>query len=166
MAGSSLVELIRLLSGQEQAMEELMAALTEEERCIASADLASLDRSGRRKEAAIACLMQLKSACIDLMVQIGAARGASETRSLSPLISAMSAAEQMEVRPLQQRLVWLAVVLERQLELNRGMLVNSLDLVRSSMALFGRLLGGFDTYGARGQVSRCKVWGSILHREI
>jgi FlgN protein len=166
MARSSLAELARLLASQETAMEELASALAEEERCIAGMDLVALDLNRCRKEAAIAGLIPLKGDCIDLIARIGAERGVKETGCLSQLMAVLSVAEQEELRPLQQRLIRRAVALEGQFDSNRGMLEGSLALVRGSMALFGRLLGGCDTYGAGGNVVSGRVWGSILHKEM
>jgi hypothetical protein len=163
---SSIAELITLLTENERAMEELTLTLAEERRCITDMDLAGLAENGYRKEAAMARVIRVKAECGELMGRTGTELGLKETRTLSTLIAAAAATDQAKLRPLQRRQVMLAKALEEELSLNRRMLDNSIGLVESSMALFGRLLGGCDTYGARGRITSGRSMGSILRREI
>jgi flagellar biosynthesis/type III secretory pathway chaperone len=161
-----MVELIPLLIENENVMAELASALTEEQGCIVDLDLERLAQNGGRKEEITARLMSVKEKCCAAMQQAGGDLGLSGSSSLSTLIDASAAAEQTKLRPLQRRLVRLAQALERQHDLNRRMLENSIAMITGSMALFGRMLGGSDTYGAQGRINSSRAGGSILRREI
>ena len=165
MAGS-MVELISALNDNEQVLTELASALTEEQSCIVDLDLERLARNGDRKEAVMARLTRVREECQVLMQQAGGELGITEIPSLSAVIAAAAAAEQIKLQPLQRRLVWLAQTLERQHDTNRRMLENSIGMIKSSMALFGRLLGGCDTYGAQGHINNGMASGSFLRQEI
>jgi hypothetical protein len=163
---SSMVELIPLLIENESVMSELASALTEEQGCIVDLDLERLAQNGDRKEEITARLIRVKEECCAVMQQAGGELGFNEIPSLSILIAASAAAEQIKLRPMQRRLVRLAQAVERQHDLNRRMLENSINMITSSMALFGRMLGGCDTYGAQGRINSSRASGSILRREI
>ena len=163
---SSMVELITLLSENEKVLGEMAVALSEEQRCVVDLDLERLTENGDRKEEITARLMIVREECRAVMKQAGCELGLKEISSLSTLIDAASTADQRKLHPLQQRLMRLAQALERQHDLNRRMLENSIGLIKSSMALFSRLIGGCDTYGARGQISSGRSRGSILRQEI
>ncbi len=162
----SMVELISVLNDNEQILTELASALTEEQSCIIDLDLERLARNGGRKEALMARLARVREECGALMRQAGAELGLAETPSLSPLIAAAASAEQSRLLPLQQRLMQLARTLERQHDMNRRMLENSIGMINGSMAMFSRLLGGCDTYGARGHINNGMTSGSFLRQEI
>ena len=163
---SSMVELISLLSENEKVLGELAFALSEEQRCIVDLDLGRLTENGVMKEEITARLMKVREECRAVMKQAGSELGLKEISSMSILIAASTTADQRKLHPLQQRLMRLAQALERQHDLNRRMLENSIGLIKSSMALFSRLLGGCDTYGASGQISSGRSRGSILRQEI
>jgi flagellar biosynthesis/type III secretory pathway chaperone len=163
---SSMVELISLLDVNEKVLAELASALTEEQNCIVDMDLERLTENGGRKEAIMTRLIKVREECRVLMQQAGFELGLKEIPSLSALIAACASSEQMMLRPVQRRLVWLSQTLERQHDMNRRMLENSIAMVKSSMALFGRLLGGCDTYGAQGHIESGRASGSILRQEI
>jgi hypothetical protein len=129
-------------------------------------DLTRLAENSDRKEEITARLMSVREACRELMQQAGCELGISENPSLSTLIAAASAAEQIKLRPLQQRLLMLAQTLEQLHETNRKMLEKSVVMVKNSMLLFGRLLGGCDTYGAQGQLNSGRSTGSFLRKEL
>src|ERR1039457_6211755 len=159
---SSMIELITVLTENEKILAELASALTEEQRCIVDLDLERLAENGGRKDEIAFRLTSVREECRALMQQVGSELGLNEIPSLSALIVAASAAEQVKLRPLQRRLVRLAQTLERQHDMNRMMLENSITMIKRSMALFGRLLGGGDSYGAQGHIKSGWASGSIL----
>lgn len=163
---SSLAGLNILLTENEKVLTELAAALKEEQRCIVELDLEQLAQNGCRKEELTARLTRLREECCLLMKQAGSELGLSDIPSLSPLIAATTVTEQRKLRPSQQRLSSLAQAVERQYAMNRQMLENSLTMIKNSMALFGRLLGGSDTYGAQGQINSSRASGGIFRQEI
>jgi len=162
----SMAGLITLLADNEKLLAELACALTEEQVCIVDLDLDRLAQNGGRKEEITARLMSVREECRAAMQQAGGELGLKEIPSLSTLIAAAPAAEQLRLRPVQRRLVGIAQALERQHDLNRRMLENSIGMIKGSMALFGRLLGGCDTYGTQGRINNGMASGSILRREI
>ena len=141
-------------------------ALTEEQDCIVDLDLERLAENGGRKEQITARLTRVREECRTAMQHAGCELGLDKSPSLSAIIDAAAEAEQVRLRPLQRRLMRLARSLERQHDMNRKMLENSIGMINSSMTLFGRLLGGCDTYGAQGRISSGRASGSILRREI
>jgi flagellar biosynthesis/type III secretory pathway chaperone len=161
-----MIELIALLTENEKVLAELAFALSEEQRFVVDLDLDRLTENGGRKEEIMARLRRVRKECRELMQQAGFELGLKEIPSLSALIAAAAAADQIKLRPLQRRLVRLAQALERQHGMNRRMLENSINMIKSSMALFGRLLGGCDTYGAQGRFNSGGASGSILRQEI
>ncbi len=163
---SNVKELISLLVVKGLTMEELVQSHAEEQRCIVALDLAALQENSKKKAETMATLTELQRECRRLMREAGSELGLGEVPTLSTLVSAADETVQVELRPLQRRLAWLATTLEKQQEMNRGMLENSLSRVRCSMALFGQLLGGRDTYGAQGRLNSGALSGRVLHREI
>ena len=163
---SSVAVLITCLNDNEKVLKELAFSLTEEQRCIVEIDLARLAENGGRKEEITARLKSVREECRALMQQAGCELGIGETPSLSTLIAATGATEQIKLLPLQRRLMTLAEALERQHDMNRRMLENSINMIKSSMALFARLLGGCDTYGAMGRINSGRASGSFLRQEI
>ena len=163
---NSMAELFTLLTENEKVLAELAFALAEEQRSIVDLDIERLTENGGRKEEITARLIRVREECSSLMQQAGDELGLNEIPSLSPLIAAAAVVEQIKLRPLQWRLVRLAQALERQHDMNRRMLENSIGMIKSSMNLFGRLLGGCDTYGAQGRVNSGMASGNIFHREI
>jgi hypothetical protein len=163
---TNIAKLITLLTDSERAMEELLLSLVEEQRCIVGLDLKQLDENVGRKEEATARLTELQQMCNELICRAGAELGHLGIRSLSSLIAVVTAAEQADLRLLQQRQVRLAMSLERQFGLNRKILVNSIGMVQNSMSLFGRMLGGCDTYGVQGRINSGRATGSVLRREM
>jgi len=163
---SSMAEIITLLTENEKVLAEFAFALTEEQRCIIDLDLERLSENGGRKEEILARLILVRDKGGALLQQAGGELGLNDIPSLSTLIDAAAAAEQKELRPLQRRLVRLARTLERQHDMNRRMLENSINMIKRSMDLFGRLLGGCDTYGAQGRINSSGASGSILRQEM
>jgi flagellar biosynthesis/type III secretory pathway chaperone len=163
---NSMFGLITCLSENEKVLTELAFSLKEEQRCIVEMDLPSLEENSGRKEEITARLIHVRAECGALMQQAGCELGISEIPSLSTLIAAAAATDQTKLRPLQQRLMMLAQALERQHDMNRRMLENSIVMIKNSMVLFGRLLGGCDTYGAQGQINNGRSSGSFLRQEL
>jgi flagellar biosynthesis/type III secretory pathway chaperone len=163
---SNMTELIRLLADNERAMEEMALALAEEQECIVERDLERLGENTRRKEELTTRLARLQKECAESLRRTSDERGMAGNRFLSPLVAAAASSEQAQLRPLQTRLVRLATAVERQHKVNRRLLEASLEGIKGCMALFGRVLGGCDTYGARGAVTCGMAQGSILRREI
>ena len=165
MAGN-VVELISLLTENEKVLAELSFALTEEQRSVVDMDLVRLGEIGVRKEEITARLLKVRDEFHALLQQAGSERGLKEIPTLSALVDLSVAAEQIKLRPLQRRLERLVQSLERQHSMNRKLMENSIGMIKSSMALFSRLLGGCDTYGAQGQMNSGRFSGSILRQEI
>lgn len=163
---SSVAELISLLSENERILGELSSALTDEQRCIVDLDLERLAENGGKKCEIMDRLTRVRDEGRALLRQAGAELGIHEIESLTALIAAAAAAEQHQLRPVQQRLLRLSQRLERQHAANRRMLENSIGMIKSSLALFVRLLGGCDTYGAQGRITSGGTSGSIFRQEI
>jgi len=158
--------LIPLLMEKERSLAELAGLLDEERRCIVGLDPAGLEESVLRKENVWTRLARLGEECTRLLRNVEAESGESDTPTLSPFIAGAALPEQAELRPLQRRLIELGEKVRWQTELNRMLLVSSLDRVRRSLALFTRLIDGAETYGFRGHLTCEKVRGRILCREL
>ena len=163
---SSMARLIALLTLKERTMEEMVRILSEEQSRIIDMNPAAVAESNLMKEEVISRLSGLSEECQVLMASVGAERGLEQSVNLSLLIGTASDLERQNLLPLQRRLVLLAGSLNRQQELSRMLLTHSLGLIQRSMALFSKLLGGCDTYGARGRVSTGSAGISFLSREI
>lgn len=144
-------------------MEELAETLADEQRGIVGMDPGQLTASSCRKEKVTADLQRLQGECGELIERLGRGLGVANSCNLSAVIAATG---EEELRRLQQRQLRLAKGVERQIALNRKMLVNSIALIENSMDQFGRVLGGCATYGAQGKVKSSAATGSILRREI
>jgi FlgN protein len=158
--------LIMLLSEKEQIMEEMARSLTEEQSRIIEMNSAAVEESTRNKEEVTTRLGRVATACRELMAVVGAERGVDEGGTLSPLIAAASESEKDLLEPLQRRMLLLGKTLERQQELNRKLLAHALGFIDKSMSLFGRLLGGCDTYGAGGRVTTGTSSLRFISREM
>lgn len=164
---SRVLDLITVLAEQERAMEELLLTLSEEQRHIVALDVKRLEENRCRKENAVINLGRVQAKCGEMIRIAGEELGKKDVVTLSALIVAAGASVQKELRPLQQRLLGLAGLLDRQLGVNRKIIENSLGMVKNSMELFGRLLGGgAETYSAQGRISTGRTGGTILRRDI
>jgi flagellar biosynthesis/type III secretory pathway chaperone len=161
-----MVDLISILAENEKVLAELALVLTDEQRCIVDLDLASLAENGGRKEKITTRLSRVRDESRAMIRQAGGELGLNGAPSLTALIDAAGTDEQERLRPLQRRIQRLATALERQHEVNRRMLQNSLNMINGSMALFARLLGGCDTYGAQGRISSGSTGWSMLRQEM
>lgn len=160
-------DLMDVMLEQEKAMEELLLTLAEEQRHIVALDIERLEENRLRKENAITSLGRVQVKCAEMIRIAGENLGKKEIRTLSALMAAAGVSVQKELRPLQQRLLGLAGLLGRQLEVNRKIIESSLGMVKNSMELFGRLLGGgAETYSAQGRISMGRTRGAIFRRDI
>lgn len=163
---NSMAKLIALLTLKERTMEEMACILSEEQRRIMEMNPAAVAESNLMKEEVTSRLARLADECRVLMASVGVERGLEQSVNLSLVIDTASDSERQNLVPLQQRLLLLAGSLRRQQDLSRRMLTHSLGLIQRSMALFSKLLGGCDTYGARGRVCTGSAGISFLSREI
>jgi len=67
---------------------------------------------------------------------------------------------------LQKRCFTAVDAISRLLTVNEGLIKNSLNIIDRSLSLFGRLLGGCETYGAGGRILKGKAQAGMLCREI
>lgn len=165
MAGD-MARLVALLARKGEVMEEMVRSLGEEQEGIIAMNPGAVTASCRKREEIAARLAPLTDECREVMALAGAERGLSGSITLSRLIESATDTERNDLLPLQQRLVRLGGSLQRQQELNRRLLAQSLGVIERSVSLLSRLLGGCDTYGVHGRVSTGIAGVNILSREI
>lgn len=163
---SNLADLTALLRENEMVMEEFSAKLTEELDCIVSLNVENLLDVCTKKEMIMMKLQEIQSNCKSLIQKAGNELGLRDITELSPLIMASGKAGQVDLKPLQQRLLRLSSSVKRQQDTNKKVLEGSISMIKGSMSLFARLIGGGETYGARGIINSGRACGGILRQEI
>lgn len=159
-------ELISLLNENGTLLEEMTQVLEEERDCIIGRDLAGLKKNTRCKEELTPRLAMLQEKCAASLRHVAAEQGITGECTLSSLLAVASASGQEQLRHLQQRLLCLARLAERQHNVNRRLLQRSLGGIQACMAQFARVLGGSNTYGESGALTSGIALGSIVRQEI
>jgi hypothetical protein len=166
MSTNSLTELTAVLAEKVHILESVRENLEEERRCIIAAQPEQLEENRRRAEESMTRLNLLNGRIRTLLDRTGSELGLPETDSISSLIPAIDPEARLKLRKLQNRCIAVVEAISGLLVINDGLIKQSLDIIGRSIALFSRLLGGCETYGAAGQLTNGKGAGGIFCREI
>lgn len=162
----SVQELVSVLSEKGEAMEEMVALLEEEQRCVVELDLPALEENSQKKEAAIGRMKGLNECSSRLMFQTGAEYGISEGVNLSALIAHMDHPLVGEMERMQRGLIAVYDSMERLLSVNHGLVERSIQNMDASLAHIRKRLNLPDTYSGDGRISGMAMEGRIFRREI
>lgn len=161
----SVEELIALLTEKGCVLQEMLAILEEEQRCIVALDVANLEASGEKKEEVIARMRELNDRCRRVVERAGAECGVSGEVSLTPIIARLDTPAGERLADLQGRLLSIYGSMDQLLATNRGLIEGSIQNMENSLAFFQRFLRFADTYGNGGHMVEGAVEGSIVYRE-
>jgi len=162
---NSVEELINALTEKGSVLQEMLAILEEEQRCIVELDIASLEASGERKVKVIERMQGLNDRCRRFIEQAGVECGVEEPFTLTPLIARLDVPEGERLTDLQSRLLSIHSSMDQLLSVNRGLIEESIHSMDHSLAFFQRILRFADTYGNGGHMVEGAVEGSIVYRE-
>jgi len=166
MSTNSLTELTSVLAEKVQLLESMRFFLKEEERCIIELNPAQLEENTRQAEELMTGLNAVNERVRVLLCRVGDELGLHEAGTLSVLLPRVNAEIRVQLRVLQKKCFSAAAAIKHHLAINEGLIKQSLSIIDRSMSLFIRVLGGCETYGATGRISKGKAARGILCREI
>lgn len=166
MATNSLTELMSVLAEKVQVLETMRLFLEEEERCIIELLPEQLEENSRQAEELISRMNTVNDRFRVLLSRAADELGSPEARTLSSLLPGVNPEIRVQLRLMQNKCFCTANAIKHHLALNEGLIKQSLSIIDRSMSLFIRTLGGCETYGATGRISKGKAASGILCREI
>ena len=166
MATHSLSDLISVLGEKVGTLESLVDILKEEQRFIVEARTEQLNENTRLALASISTMNILNGRFRELLVKTGSEFGLSETGSLTDLFPGVDPESCLALKRLQKRCFTAVDTINRLLAMNEGLIRNSLNIIDRSISLFGRLLGGCETYGSAGRMRKGRAQAGMFCREI
>jgi hypothetical protein len=155
-----------VLDEKVRILESIRFFLEEEERCIIELKPEQLTENTRRAEELMTGLNAVNDRFRVLLCRVGDELGLPETCSLSSLLPGVNPEIRVQLRVLQKKCFSAASAIKHHLAINEGLIKQSLSIINRSMSLFIKVLGGCETYGATGRISKGKAARGILCREI
>jgi flagellar biosynthesis/type III secretory pathway chaperone len=158
--------LMDLLRQNEEAMQELQSVLRQEQQCIVGLDTDGLARAGRSRQEQEERVQACASACRDLIAELGRERGGAPVQSIQELAPLLEQERGVELLAAKERLQHAAGALQRLNAINQGLVSHTLETVQRSMALFGKIFSGGETYGSAGLITAGQGGGCLLCKDI
>jgi hypothetical protein len=162
----SIAELIAALSEKGELLKRLKGLLREEQACLVALDLTKLDENQLEIVDAMERMANLSDTCKAMIGAVGAELGLPGDATLSPIIARLGQPEQQALRDAQSRIVADSQALGGALDLNRGLLEDSLKVVERSVNFFNRLFNPGDTYGVAGSIVARRGASRFVCKEI
>jgi len=159
-------ELIVALSEKGLLLAEMTRLLEEEQACMASLDLALMEKNQQQIDKATEGLAELSNRCQNMIDSIGSELGLAGNQTLTPIIERMGQPESGALKIAQNRVAEQSKTLEGALTLNRVVLEDSLKLVEGSLNFFNRILNPVDTYGNAGSMVSRRGGSRLVCKEI
>lgn len=159
-------ELIVALSEKGLLLAEMTRLLEEEQACMASLDLALMEKNQQQIDKATEGLAELSNRCQNMIDSIGSELGLAGNQTLTPIIERMGQPESGALKIAQSRVAEQSKTLEGALTLNRVVLEDSLKLVEGSLNFFNRILNPVDTYGNAGSMVSRRGGSRLVCKEI
>jgi FlgN protein len=166
MATNSLTDLMSVLAEKVQALESMRFFLEEEERCIIELKPEQLEENTCQAEGLITRLNVANDRFRAHLSRAGAELGIPEAGTLSSLLPGVNPEIRVQLCVLQKKGFSAVTAIKHHLAINERLIKQSLSVIDGSMSLFIRFLGGCETYGATGRISKGKAARGILCREI
>jgi hypothetical protein len=166
MATNSLTDLMAVLAEKGRVLESMRIFLEEEKRCIVELRPEQLEENTRRADDLIFRMNAVNDRFRVLLTKAGEELGLPEAGTLSSLLPGVGPEIRVQLCNLQKKCFSAAAAIKNHLAINEGLIKQSLSIIDRSMALFTRVLGGCETYGATGRISKGKAASGILCREI
>lgn len=159
-------ELIDVLSDKQNALERLHAILVEENAMIVGLDSQGLKINTTKKLQVLERISILNDRCHNALADACRETGNSGGDTLSHLVAGLMQPESDKIRTLQKALLYAARKNERLLELNKGLLENSLSMVDRSLKFFSKFLTSSNTYGEAGRILEVPAGSRLVCKEI
>jgi len=159
-------ELIARLVEKGELLRELRGLLQKEQDCMIALDLEGLEANQQEVSRLMERVAGLSETCKEMISALGSEMGLSGPPALTPIIERMPQPEQGALREAQRRVSADSRELGGALELNRGLLEDSLKAVERSVAFFNRLLNPVDTYGVAGSLVARRGGSRFVCKEI
>ena len=166
MSTNSLTDLMSVLSEKLQVLESIKYFLEEEERCIILHVPKQLEENTCQIEELMTRLNAVNDRFKVLLLRVGDELGLHEAGTLSALLPRVNPEIRIPLSILQSKCFSVAAAIKHHLEINEGLLKQSLRVIDRSMSLFIRALGGGEIYGPSGRILKGKAASGILFREI
>lgn len=162
----SIAVLIASLTEKGELLKQLKVLLQEEQSCLIALDLAKLEENQQEITAAMERMAQLSKGCKSMIDSLGAELGLAGNVTLSPVIARLAQPEQQALREAQSKVAADSRALGGALDLNRGLLEDSLKMVDKSVNFFNRLFNPGDTYGVAGAIVSRRGGSRFVCKEI
>ena len=155
-----------VLAEKADILESVRETLEEEQRCIIEARPERLEENTSSAEELMTRLNAVNDRFRVLLPRAGDELGLPEAGTLSSLLPRVNPEIRVQLHILQKKCFSAAAAIKHHLAINEGLIKQSLFIIDRSMSLFTRVLGGCETYGATGRISKGKASRGILYREI
>lgn len=152
-----------LLEGETELLESLLKTLQKERAAVVESDINTLNRATKEKENLILKIRILEEQRQHLMLRISRALNLGRSPlTLTQLINKLGAPHSIRLNQICSSIIALTQSIEELNTLNRGLLMHSLDLVRSSLLLFDQSAVSPPVYYRTGKVQTDAQTGKIV----
>lgn len=159
-------ELIATLAQKGELLREMRRLLHKEQECMIALDLSGLEENQQEISRVMQHMTDLSESCKAMISALGAEFGLPGSSALTPVIERMPQPEQGALRAAQKQVAADSKELGGALELNRGLLEDSLKVVERSVTFFNRLFNPVDTYGLAGSLVARRGASRFVCKEI
>jgi len=156
-----------LLGGETELLESLLKTLQKERAAVVDSNLDTLNQATKEKENLILKVRILEEQRQHLMQRISRALNLrSSSLTLTQLANMLEAPHSTRLKRSCSSIIALTQSIEDLNTLNKGLLMHSLDLVRSSLLLFDHLTVPPPVYYRTGKMQTGDQTGKILSGRI
>lgn len=145
--------LTKNLDDKISLLSRLESVLRDERTVIVALDLSAMEEADAKKREIIQELERNKEESLCLLRQGGEAAGLGPDITLSALVATLPPADQKTLRPLQSRALKEGEKVDREIAVNRELLVSSLRTVNASLDFIHRMFTLGTTYGEGGKIA-------------
>jgi len=162
----SIAELIAVLGEKGALLQEMRRLMQREQSCLVALDLGGLEQTQQEIAGTMERMAGLTASCKAMIAAIGAEQGIPGSATLSPIIARMAPPERQALQEAQTRIQADSQDLGGALNLNRGLLEDSLKVVERSVSFFNRLFNPGETYGLAGSLVARRGGSRFVCKEI
>ena len=151
---SSIPQLLSLLDSKRNELQELLSLTEQEQRCIIEIDIPGLESLDNRKRELLQTMEKTNADCRKLLQEASHECQLVKVDGLTPIISRVAPPMQDKLKGVQTGLVELGDALNRAMEFNGELLVNSVRHIQDSLGFLSSFFTTSTTYGEAGSMVR------------
>jgi flagellar biosynthesis/type III secretory pathway chaperone len=161
-----LQELVSVLNGKHNELDELLTLTEHEQRCIIEIDINGLESIDNRKLELLNTMQRTSAECRLLLKKVSEELNVEPAETITPLLPKVPQPVRDTLKQLQEKLLQQGVTLNRNLEFNRELLEGSLNHVRQSMDFLNSFFTRSSTYGQGGSMMRTPNEVRVVCKEV